>query len=283
MDQDGAIKPMLCKVYDENDSKNQGKTYYISRKLDGVRCSLFYENGEIKTSSRGGQNYDSATTNIRKNHSIKELFANNSDITLDGELYIHGKPLSYISGLCRTETVIPEHRKLEFHCYDIIDTKNIFEDRLSYLLELAGSISEQTPIKFVEHIKLNDLSEIDFYHDKFVTEGYEGAVIRDANEVYKPNGRDRRMQKIKKFSSGEFEILGLVEGLRDEDLCFLMQTKEGCQFKAKPIGDREQKQYYRDNINNIIGKMGTVKYFGFTTTKEPVPNLPVFCAIRDYE
>ena len=34
------------------------------------------------------------------------------------------------------------------------------------------------------------------------------------------------------------QILDLVDGLRDEDLCFLMETKEGYQFKAKPMGDR---------------------------------------------
>jgi hypothetical protein len=93
--------------------------------------------------------------------------------------------------------------------------------------------------------------------------------------VYKPGGRDRRMQKIKKFVDNEYKILGLVEGLRDEDLCFLMETKEGYEFKAKPIGTREDKQYYREHINEMIGKMATVKHFGMTATDQPVPNLPV--------
>ena len=54
-----------------------------------------------------------------------------------------------------------------------------------------------------------------------------------------------------------------------------MQTKEGYQFKAKPIGDRAQKQWYREHINELIGKMATVKHFGMTQTDTPVPNLPV--------
>lgn len=89
------------------------------------------------------------------------------------------------------------------------------------------------------------------------------------------------MQKVKKFTDGDFKILGIVDGLRDEDMCFLMETPEGYQFKAKPTGDRILKQYYRANIENIIGQIGIVKYFGYTATEQPVPNLPVFLSIRN--
>ena len=63
-------------------------------------------------------------------------------------------------------------------------------------------------------------------------------------------------------------------------MCFLMEMPDGTQFKAKPIGDRALKQEYRDNIDDIIGRMGTVKYFGMTNTEHPVPNLPSFRAVR---
>ena len=35
-----------------------------------------------------------------------------------------------------------------------------------------------------------------------------------------------------------------------------------------------------DHIKELIGKMGTVKYFGMTNTEHPVPNLPVFKSVR---
>ena len=50
------------------------------------------------------------------------------------------------------------------------------------------------------------------------------------------------MQKIKLFTDAEFKILGLSEGLSEEDMCFIMETADGNQFKAKPIGSREDKQ-----------------------------------------
>ena len=89
------------------------------------------------------------------------------------------------------------------------------------------------------------------------------------------------MLKVKMFQDAEFEITGMTEGLREEDFVFKLKTKEGYTFEAKPMGDRALKQWYRENINNIIGKFATVKYFGYTTTDKPVPNLPVMKALRD--
>lgn len=39
---------------------------------------------------------------------------------------------------------------------------------------------------------------------------------------------------------------------------------------------KENLKSMKYHINDIIGKMGTVKYFGMTNTDKPVPNLPVF-------
>ena len=50
------------------------------------------------------------------------------------------------------------------------------------------------------------------------------------------------MMKIKIFNDSEFKIVGLAEGLRDEDMCFVMEMPDGTQFKAKPIGDRALKE-----------------------------------------
>lgn len=280
-DQKGISKPMLCKVYDKDDKKSKGKKWFISRKHDGVRCFLYYKDGKVLTSSRGGQDYNTSAYYIINNECIINLFKANPTIILDGELYNHGWTLSKISGLCRLENLVEDHKQLKFYCYDIADETMIFEDRLQSLNKIKNNIDENSPLKIVEHILIENEDDIFKYHDQFVNEGYEGAVIRDANEYYKFGARDRRMQKIKLFTDAEFEILGLVDGLRDEDLCFLLKTKDGNEFKAKPIGTRELKQYYRDHASELIGSFGTVKYFGYTNTDKPVPNLPVFKCVRD--
>ena len=245
-DANGAKKPMLCKVYDAADSKTQKIPYrLISTKLDGVRCFLFMKDGEIKTSSRGGQDYDIATTYIKQDPFLLEVFRQFPNIILDGEIYRHGWNLSTISGLCRLESVDERHKELCFHCYDIVDEKSIFSKRfntLQNLYQLRETNYPESKLVIVEHTVVRSNQEIMAAHNKFVAEGYEGAVIRDPNEVYKCGSRDRRMQKIKIFSDAEFKILGLSEGLRDEDMCFIMETTDGNQFKAKPIGTREDKQ-----------------------------------------
>lgn len=277
-DQSGVIKPMLCSVFDPSDPKNATKSWYISRKLDGVRCILYYKDGEIHTSSRGGQDYDIAATNIRMDPFLNELFESNPNLQLDGEIYRHGWTLNVISGLCRLETLDKRHSELIFNCYDTVMTNVPFKERVEVLRDIESKVPENSKLKMVTHYAVKS-SDVDQYHDLFVSEGYEGAVIRDAESKYK-SGRGKGWQKIKKFTDDEYEIIGLVEGLREEDMCFLMKTKEGYEFKAKPIGTREDKQKYRENISNMIGKFATVKHFGMTNTEQPVPNLPVWKALR---
>lgn len=242
--------------------------------MDGVRCILYYKDGEIRTASRGGQNYDIAATNIRMDPFLNQLFEANPELQLDGEIYRHGWTLNVISGLCRLETLTDKHSELIFNCYDTIMETEPFTQRIEVLRDIAAKVPENSKLKIVTHYLISN-NDVDNYHDLFISEGYEGAVIRDPDSKYKPGSRGKAWQKIKKFVDNEYEIVGLVEGLREEDMCFLMKTKEGYEFKAKPVGTREDKQYYRENINDMIGKLATVKHFGMTNTDKPVPNLPV--------
>ena len=90
------------------------------------------------------------------------------------------------------------------------------------------------------------------------------------------------MIKLKEFKDEEFDIIGYELGLRgSEDMVFTMKTKDDVHFEAKPIGDRALKEKYVNDIDNIIGKKGTVKYFYMTT--DGTPFLPVFKCVRNYE
>lgn len=89
-DQNGALKHMLAKLLDKTNKKLTDKLYAASYKLDGVRCSLFYKDGEVRTSSRGGQDYDIPTTYIRTDPYIVKVLSENQNLILDGEIYRHG-------------------------------------------------------------------------------------------------------------------------------------------------------------------------------------------------
>lgn len=52
----GVIKPMFAKQSEKvTNQKIFDKKWLASRKLDGVRCLLYYKDGEIHTASRGGE------------------------------------------------------------------------------------------------------------------------------------------------------------------------------------------------------------------------------------
>lgn len=280
-DQNGNKKPMLCKKYTDVKKEKFEKLYKASRKLDGVRCSLFYKDGKVMTSSKGGKNYDVVTSHIRNDMLVRNFFQHNPDLILDGELYKHGWTLSKISGICRLKEKTEEMKELQFHCYDIIDTDKIFNDRFEILKSIEKQLRITNKIQILEHVDVSGYDNIINLHNQFVNEGYEGLVLRDPNAKYKSSVKDDRMIKVKMFDDDEFEIIGMSEGLRPEDMCFVLKTKQGCEFKAKPTGDRELKDWYIKNINSLIGKMGTVKYFGYTNTECKVPNLPVFKCVRN--
>ena len=47
---------------------------------------MYYKDKEVYTSSRGGKDYDTPTTYIRKNTFLNQFFNNNPNVVLDVEL-----------------------------------------------------------------------------------------------------------------------------------------------------------------------------------------------------
>lgn len=276
VDQNGAIKPMLCLVYDPEDKKSQGIKWLASRKLDGLRMSIYMKNGKLCTSSRGGKDYNVAATYILQDAFIKQLLTDNPGLILDGELYRHGWQLQKISGLGRLESLHDDHKYLRFYCYDIVDLKKPFKERLEILRSIKPAWNSL--LTMVEHVEVEGNENIDALHDKWVAEGYEGLVLRDPDQLYKPLAKDRRQQKVKKFVDSEFKVIGFSEGLREEDFVFRCITSEGKEFEAKPVGDRHLKKWYREHMDELIGEMATVKYFNLTP--DGIPNLPTLRSFR---
>lgn len=292
---DGVIKPMLAKQADSVASSVFNKQYMGSRKINGVRCLIMLIDGKITTRSRGAIDYDFPLHHIIQHPKLIEFFNNHPDIILDGEIYHHGLPLSKISGLCRTQSTIEESEVLEYYLYDIADTTKPFSERYEMLLDIGEELEiyfdptrewnkDDLKIQLVPHTEMTGWEEIKRYHDKFVSEGWEGLVIRRIDSVYKPGSRTNDWLKVKEYFEAEYPIVGLSEGLREEDMCFILETPEGKQFNCKPMGDRTLKQWYRNHIDELIGKLLTIKYFEMSDASGSlVPQQPCGIAIRDYE
>lgn len=293
-DSNGFKKHMLAKQADKVATSvfDKIKYWYGSRKIDGVRCSFYWKDGEVRTASRGGGDYDASTSFMRHNPKLIQFFEEHPDIVLDGELYKHGKSLQQISGAARLEKDTAGMDWLEYYIYDVMDSTKTFEERLDILHDIIDELNlgfnperewDDGELKFqiVPQETVVGWANIQKLHDKYVGEGFEGIVIRDPSKVYNFGGRTNAMIKVKMYKDAEFEIVGYSEGLRPEDMVFVCKTKEGKEFEAKPMGPRELKWEYLDRMDEIIGKMATVKYFYLSD--EGCPLQPVLKCIRDYE
>jgi len=255
----------------------KGKKGYISKKLDGVRMLQGMKSNKINSTSRSGKSYNPITKEIVKDPCIREFFDKYPNYQLDGELYVHGVLLEELSGDARKhEWIESRHAKLQYWIFDIVAEGLTFEERL----EILKTIQPKTEkVVIVEHVAVTDNIDIIMaYYDKWIEEGYEGGIWREASSLYK-EGKDNRMIKIKLMQDDEFEITGIAEGLRPEDMVFEMKTADGVAFEAKPKGTVEQRLWYLANIKDLIGKFGTVKFFHYSVSG--APNLPSFKSLRE--
>lgn len=292
-DSNGFAKHMLAKQADKvkQSSIDKVEYWYASRKIDGVRLSLYWDGENILTASRGGKTYEYSTIHLTKHPKLIQFFQNHPDYILDGELYKHGKSLQQISGAARLEKNAYDCDWLEYYIYDVMlpipfENRYAILNQISEELELGFNPNRQwnegeLQIQMVPQERVSGYNNIMLLHNQYVSEGWEGCVIRDPSKEYKFGGRGNEMIKIKIYQDAEFEITGISEGLREEDMCFTCITSEGISFKAKPLGSREIKEQYRENLSSIIGKMATVKFFYYSDDGTPLQ--PVLKAIRDYE
>ena len=291
--QNGVPKPMLAKQYEKvTNLKTFDKQYYASRKIDGLRCLIYMgEDGELHTSSRGAMNYDAAMYEILSNPKLIEVFEANPGLILDGECYRHGMSLQRLNSVARTQVTVVDYSILQFYWYDIVDLNLPFDERLKKMESIRDSLGltfepERTfndgelRIQFVPQELISGWDNIKALHDKYVSEGWEGVVIRLVDCPYKPNSRTNNMIKVKSYRDGEFKVIGYELGLRgSEDMTFRCVTEDGIEFLAKPWGDRELKEWYVENFESeILGQYATVKYFYLSDDMTPLQ--PSVKAIR---
>ena len=295
----GVVKPMLAKQADKVTKTNIfNKKWIASRKIDGLRCIIYLgDDGKLHTSSRGATNYDSAMFEILTHPALIKLFKNNKGLMLDGECYHHGYTLQQINSIARTQKVAKDLEILQFYWYDIVDLNNPFKTRLAKMKSLASELKEygseiswepdrifkenELRIQFVPQVEVSGWDNMMKLHNEYVSEGWEGLVIRDPERPYKPNGRTNDMIKIKVYKDDCFKVVGKEAGLRgSEDMVFIMQMSDGRTFKAKPFGDREQKQEYWINFEEKYnGHIGECKFFYYSD--DGIPLQPAFKAFRD--
>lgn len=286
----GVIKPQLAKQSEKvTNPKIFDKEWLISRKLDGVKALFYYKNGEIHTASRGGEDYDASTTHLREDLRLLAFFEANPTIILDGELFKRGKTLQQISGAARMEKNAYDCDWLEYWIYDcyIADRpgtpairrygflfSDLHEKHNIPIYESTKDDEVKDPIKLLSHIAVYGWPSMMLEHDKYVSEGFEGACITDLEKPYKPGSRGNQLIKIKKYKSEDFKVIGYKLGLRgSEDMTFTCELEDGRTFEAMPVGDRATKAEYVENFEEKY-KGHKVECTFFNYSDDGIPTQP---------
>ena len=291
--QDGVPKPQLAKQADKiTNLKIFDKKYWGSRKIDGLRCLIYLgDDNKLHTSSRGATNYDSAMCEILTHPMLIKLFKDNPGLIMDGECYKHGYSLQQLNSIARTQKTAVDYSILQFYWYDIVDINSTTTERINKINKIAKDLNlDFNPerqfkegdlrIQLVPHIEVSGWNNIESLHNQYVSEGWEGLVIRLQSSTYGPNKRTNDWIKVKMYKDDCFKVIGIEGGLRgSEDMVFILTTDDGKTFKAKPFGDREQKQEYWDNFDEKYkGHIGECKFFYYSD--DGVPLQPSFKAFR---
>lgn len=244
-------------------------------KFDGVRCMAKGKD----LMSRGGKAY-------KVNHISDQLPETVSPpAVFDGELYIHGNPLQDTVSLVKKSK--PGSENVEYWIYDAYYTSNPelpWSTRKRYLEMYVEQIVIVSPhIKLVPTYRVNNETEMKALHDRFVSQGYEGIILRTDDGVYELGHRSSALIKYKEFKDSEYTITGYKEGLGKYVGCVIWkcETEEGKEFYVSPKGTLEEKKVWYDKASEIVGKKLTVKYQALTN--DGIPQFPVGITIRDYE
>ncbi len=276
------IKPMLAHKFDDS-RVDWSQHVYIQPKLDGVRC-LFTKDGAF---SRTGKKF----MNVRHiETALKSFFDQQPDVILDGELYNHKlksdfeKIISLVRKQKPTDTDrLDAQHLVQFHVYDYFDGV-MYDSYDTRRDQLICSNIYDAQIKYVHAETVNSYEQARDIHATYLSEGYEGSIIR-LDGVYK-HGRSYDLMKFKDFSDTEATIIGyeVGKGKRSGTLGkFIMLDDEGVQFGCPPGKGYTYKDlaHMLTNIQDYIGKRATFTYF--QRTQAGSYRHPLYKAIRNYE
>lgn len=242
--------------------------WYASRKLDGVRCICIKKGDDVKFYARSGKPY--LTLGVLS----EEIRALQGDFVLDGECCIVDE-----NGDEDFQSIIKEIKRkdhtIQNPCYMVFDKLSLedffngtsirkFSDRQSDLIGVYGE-----HIEIVEQGQLNSNEDFEKWKQKAAMNDWEGIMIRK-DTTYKGKRSDD-MLKVKEFHDAEYKVVechnGFLPWVEDgkrveyECLSHITIMHKGNGVSVGSGFSKEQRMYYYEHPEELIGKTVTVKYF----------------------
>jgi len=213
---------------------------------------------------------------------------------LDGELILEGMP-----PLQQTAAAAKKYNKdtssLRYHIYDVITGDDSpFRLRSHWIKDTIGDVGSN--IIYVPTFSVDNEATAREFHDAFVAEGFEGAILRNWDAAYHVGHRSPDLQKLKSFEDAEFTIVDVLEGEGSETGCAIFMCTigpdlcqcKGCQesygcveptFKVRPRGTVAMRREWFQQREELIGEQLTVRYS--TLTDDGIPFHPVGVNVRE--
>jgi len=277
--------PMLAHSFKGTKKKKFIYPAHSQPKLDGVRClAARDETGEITLTSRQGKPWHLPIIAAQLDTWLPD------DMMLDGEVYIHGMSCQKITSLARSANPDGKSYKeasaeLVYHVYDmpVFDGCEIltWEERAIALYGTRG-LTESESVHSVQVDSVKNEADLWAMHGKYISEGYEGAILRGLQGQYLWGYRSADLLKVKQFQDAEFQVLDARDGKGKMKGCVVFicrndLTDATFECTMKVTMDERRRMY--EQRDQYIGQQLTVRFFD--RTDDQIPRFPVGIVFRD--
>lgn len=252
----GLERPMLAqKIQDVRNPSLHGAV--LQKKLDGHRCLITCEEGELIAYSRQGKLIPSIKHILRGLHGrIPE------GSTIDGELYCHNVKLQTIGSWIKREQAATAN--LFFVGYDILSNDR-YVDRHRELSEIVARCDTGAPGKVVAlpYRPYEGPEPTRAWFREVRADGFEGLMLRLDNRGYEAGKRSSGLLKIKEWHDEEFKVIGFKASKTGWAICECV-TSSGGRFDCAAPGSHAEKQYVMDNQEKFLGRFLTIEFAHWT-------------------
>ena len=252
----------------------------VSLKLDGIRCSWLIKDGKAIAKTRQNKIIQGMNELTK---AIEEVFGE-QDLFVDGELLATNKEgLSSEDLFKKTSAIVNSKglkKDLTFVAFDIVSLEDYNNksnstpflerrEQLECYVGLKNELVKLAPMYFIT----DSIDRIYEKLDEVVKDNCEGLMLNKINGFYEFK-RTKQLLKVKKFNEGDVLVTDILEG---EGRLEGTLGKIEVQFRYKGdvytnnIGSGfsdEEREYYWEHKEELIGKVVTIKYFEITKNEQ---------------
>jgi DNA ligase 1 len=251
-------------------------------KINGVRATISLVEGKPAILSKEGKSYNIPHLLDYLSQNLAIFTYEGHEIVLDGELYIHGEPLAEISSAVKKVSLVTQRVKFIIFDLAVLDLDQMERWGLLKKMLAEMTVALDTPVELIRTFRINNDEMAQKATDKFIDEGYEGAIFRSMDAPYQFGKRPMTMVKLKRTISDEFKIIDIRPQTVDTSKGnFVCLTKDGAEFEVNPKGTDDYKRQVLKFKRTLIGKDITLVFYEWTPDNKPYHVIDM--TIRDYE